>query len=396
MRLRSLNHKVAVKDKVVLIRIDADVPVIKGKVHEGPDGRLGRAAVGIEWLRQRGAKVVVFGHRGRPKGRRVPSLSMEPVVKRLKQLLGGSIKLSKHITGPRVEAMVRNMVSGDVLVLENIRFLKGERENSKELAKKLAGFADMYINDAFAVSHRNHASVSALAKELPSYAGLELQREIDVLSKIMKRSRDSLLVVLGGKKIHTKIQTLEAFLKAGAKVCVGGALVIPFYKALGCSIGRSPFDKKDLPLAKKLLKRYQNQIVLPEESVTVNAIRKRAPKTVSSCHKELDKKAYIVDVGPLGIKQFMHEIDSAKTIVWNGPLGITEISDFTTGTYKVVKKIAGRTGKAMTVVGGGDTIPIIDDLKLNNSFTLVSTGGGAMMTFLAGQKLPGVEAVLLK
>jgi len=396
MKLRSLNHKVAVKDKVVLIRIDADVPVIKGEVHEGPDGRLGRAAVGIEWLRQRGAKVVVLGHRGRPNGKRIAALSMTPVVKRLKQLLTGSIKLSKYITGPRVEVVVDNMVAGDVLVLENIRFLKGERDNSKELAKKLASFSDIYVNDAFAVSHRNHMSVSALARELPSYAGLELQREIDVLSKILKRARSSLLVILGGKKIHTKINTLEAFLKSGARVCIGGALVTPFYKALGCSIGRSPYEKEDLPLAKKLIKRYKNQIVLPEDSVTVNVIRRRAPKTISNCHDELNGKAHIVDVGPIGVKQFNSEIESAKTIIWNGPLGITEIPDFATGTYKVIRKIAGRTGKAMTVVGGGDTVPIIDDLKLNNSFTLVSTGGGAMMTFLAGQKLPGVEAVLLK
>jgi 3-phosphoglycerate kinase len=396
MKLRLLNNKVDVKDKVVFLRIDADVPVVGGKAAEGPNGRLERAAVGIEWLRQRGAKVVVLGHRGRPDGKRVPSLSLSPAVKRLEQLLGCPIKLSKQITGPQVERAISKMVSGDILILENVRFLKGETENDRELAKYFAGLANLYVNDAFATSHRAHMSVDALARLLPSYAGLELQRELDVLSKILKRPRINFLVVLGGKKIHTKIQTLEAFLKSGARVCVGGALVVPFYIVKDCQVGNSLYEKEDLPLAKKLLKKYRRQIILPEDFVTVRAVRKGAPKTISSCVDQLFSGARIVDLGPIGTKQFISEIQSAKTIVWNGPLGITEIRDFSAGTYAVVKKIAEQTGKAMTVVGGGDTIPIVDSMQLNNSFTLVSTGGGAMMAFLAGQKLPGIEALKSK
>lgn len=396
MKLRFLNNRVVVKDKVVLLRIDADVPVVMGKTHDGPDGRLERAAVGIEWLRQRGAKVVVLGHRGRPDGKRMPSLGMSPVVKRLSQLLGGSIKLSKYIIGPQVEQAIKRMVSGEILVLENIRFIKGEAENDDSLAREFASLADLYVNDAFATSHRAHMSVDALARALPSYAGLELQRELDVLSKILKRPRSSFLVILGGKKIHTKIRTLEAFLKSGARVCIGGALATPFYIVEGCSVGRSMYEEEDLSLAKKLMKRYRGQIILPEDFVTVNVIRKNAPKTISVCRDNVGAKSHLVDIGSVGVKQFISQIQSAKTIVWNGPLGIAEIRDFAVGTYSIVKKIAAQTGKAMTVVGGGDTIPIVDSLHLNNSFTLVSTGGGAMMTFLAGQKLPGLEALKIE
>lgn len=393
-KLRALNHRVAVKDKVVLVRIDADVPVVKGEIDEGPNGRLHRAAVGIEWLRQRGAKVVVIAHRGRPKGKRVAALSLAPMVKRLESLLTGSVKLSKEITGPRVKKRIANMEPGDVLVLENIRFLPGERKNDLELAKKLAQLGDLYVNDAFATSHRPHASVTALAKELPAYAGLELQHELDVLSKVLKRARKSLVVVLGGRKIHTKIETLEAFLRSGARVCVGGALAIPFYEADGCSVGTSEYDKKDLPLAKRLLKKYREQIVLPEDVVTVRAIRRRAPQRIDAC-EQVEDKGKIVDIGPGAVKRFGAEMSQAKTVVWNGPLGIVETPDFAKGTHAVVKKMAKLTGSAMTVVGGGDTVPVVDRLSLHHSFTLVSTGGGAMMAFLAGESLPGLEALML-
>ncbi len=392
MKLRALNNRVSVKDKVVLLRIDSDVPIVRGLVNEGPDGRIARASVGIEWLRQRGAKVVVIGHRGRPNGKRIAALSMSPVAKRIGQLLGTTIPVSKYITGPNVDRQIQNMQSGDILILENIRFLPGERKDDIELAKKLAQLADMYVNDAFAVSHRCHASVHAIANQLPSYAGLELQREVNVLGKLLRRPGSPFVVVLGGKKIHTKIETLEAFLKNGAHVCIGGALAHPFYIAQGCEIGLSFVEKTDVPLAERLLERYGDQIILPEDVVTVKVIRRKAPTTIVN-RKNVGKKDYLVDIGPETIRRFSTEIASARTIVWNGPLGITETPDFAKGTHAIVKRIAARKGSATTIVGGGDTVPVVDSLKLNQSFTLVSTGGGAMMTFLAGQELPGLEAL---
>lgn len=392
MKLRALNQRVGVKDKVVLVRIDADVPVTGGRVVEGPNGRLHRAAVGLEWLRQRGAKIVVIGHHGRPNGKRIAALSLAPVVRKLESLMTGTVKLSKEITGLRVKKRVDAMEQGDVLVLENIRFHPGEEKNDPEFARRLALLGDIYVNDAFATSHRAHASLAELARLLPSYAGLELEQEVEVLSKVLRRARTSLLVILGGKKIHTKIETLEAFLRAGARVCIGGALATPFYEVRGCGIGKSVYDEKDLPLARRLLEKYEGQLMLPEDVVTVRAVRRRAPQTVSLC-REVEDRGVIVDIGPKTIKRFEDAMRLAKTIVWNGPLGIVETPDFAKGTHAVVRAMAKETGRAMTVVGGGDTVPVVDTLKLHHAFTLVSTGGGAMMSFLAGQKLPGLEAL---
>ena len=388
MKLRALNQRVGVKDERVLVRVDTDVPVVKGKVVEGQNGRLHRAAVGIEWLRQRGAKVIVIGHRGRPNGKRVAALSLAPVARKLEELMTGTVSFSKEITGPRVKKRVESMEPGDILVLENVRFLQGEEKNDPEVGSKLASLGDLYVNDAFATSHREHASLCLLARLLPSYAGLELQHEVEVLSKVLRRAPASLLVILGGKKIHTKIETLEAFLRAGAR----GALATPFYQAQGWGIGNSSYDKKDLPLSKELLKRYGKQLILPEDVVTVRVIRRRAPQT-ASLGTEVEDRGIIVDVGPQTIKRFQEEMSLAKTIVWNGPLGIVETPDFAKGTHAVVKAMARQTGRAMTVVGGGDTVPVVDALGLHHAFTLVSTGGGAMMAFLAGQKMPGLEAL---
>lgn len=392
MKLRVLNQRSGVKGKVVLVRVDADVPVVKGVVQEGLHGRLHRAAVGIEWLRQRGAKVVVLGHRGRPDGKRVPSLSLAPIARALQHLLTGTVKFSKETVGSSVGQRIAGLESGDVLVLENVRFLPGEETNDKHLAQDLAALGEVYVNDAFATSHRAHASVSALARKLPSFAGLGLQSEVDVLSRVLRRTPSSMVVILGGKKIHTKIETLEAFLKSGARVCLGGALAIPFFEALGYEIGGSVREAEDLPLAKRLLKRYRDQLVLPDDVVTVRALRRRAPQVVC-VPTEVDKRSMIVDIGPQTVRRFQAELHRAKTIVWNGPLGVVETPDFAVGTHAVVRLIAKETGRAMTVVGGGDTVPVVESLGLQNAFTLVSTGGGAMMSYLAGEKLPGLEVL---
>ncbi len=394
MKLRALNQRVEVKDERVLVRVDADIPVVKGKAIDGQNGRLHRAAVGIEWLRQRGAKVIVIGHRGRPNGKRVAALSLAPIARKLEGLMTGSVRFSKEITGSRVKKHIEGMESGDVLVLENVRFLLGEEKNDPDVGNKLASLGDLYVNDAFATSHREHASLCVLARLLPSYAGLELQHEVEVLSKVLRRAPASLLVILGGKKIHTKIETLEAFLRAGARVCIGGALATPFYQAQGWGIGKSSYDQEDLPLSQKLLKHYGRQLILPEDVVTVRAIRRRTPHLLSLC-TGVEDRGIIVDIGAQTIRRFQKEMSLAKTIMWNGPLGIVETPDFAKGTHAVVKAMARQTGRAMTVVGGGDTVPVVDALGLHHAFTLVSTGGGAMMAFLAGQKLPGLEALKL-
>ena len=392
MKLRALNHQVPVKDKVVLVRIDGDVPIVKGTVQEGSMGRLTHAAVTLQWLRQRGAKIVVLAHRGRPEGKRVAALSLAPVVKRLDQLLGGGGMLSKEMTGPRVEKKVGAMERGDILLLENTRFAPGEQADDKGLAAKWAALGDMYVNNAFAVSHRAHASVHALATLLPAYAGLRLMHEVTVLDRVRTKPRLPIVVVMGGAKVHTKIGTLRAFLKQGAILCVGGALAHAFFAAEGLEIGRSLLSKEDLPHARDLLKRYRAQVILPTDVVVTHAIRRRSPIR-SVPISAIEKRDYIVDLGPETRKRFGAHIAAAKTLVWNGPLGLCEIPDFCEGTRSLVRKMGAMKGKARTIVGGGDTVPLLDAFGVANKFDLVSTGGGAMMMFLAGEHLPGLETL---
>ncbi|MBI2485320.1 phosphoglycerate kinase [Candidatus Uhrbacteria bacterium] len=390
MRLRCLDPKMKFEGKRVLVRIDADVAVSRGSVVEGPSGRLARAAVGLEWLRQRGARIVVLAHRGRPEGKRTPSLSLAPCVKRLHQLLGGGVELSREITGSAVERRVKRLSDGEILVLENVRFLKGETENDKTLAKEWVRLGDLYVNDAFASSHRRHTSVSSLARLLPAYAGLSLCHEVEELSGVLVRPAQPFVCVLGGAKIHTKIGTLRALLRRGADICVGGALAHPFFLAQGFSVGTSRFDPKDVPLAKSLLKKWHKQILLPSDVRVVRVIRRKAPvRTVSP--KEVGAKDAIVDMGAETLRRYAAAIASAKTLVWNGPLGVCEIPDFATGTERLAKRMAEKNGRAITIVGGGDTVPLVDRLELETKFTLVSSGGGAMMSFLAGEKMPGLE-----
>lgn len=395
MKLCALDPRVRVEGKTVLVRIDADVPVVKGRVVEGKNGRLARASVGIEWLRQRGAKIVLLAHRGRPDGKRITALSMAPVARRLEQLLGSPVKLSRDIVGPRVLSHVHALENGDVLLLENVRYLDGETKDDAELARAWASLGDLYVNDAFASSHRSHASVHALARLLPAYAGLELQREVEELSDIVSHPKKPLVVVLGGAKIHTKVGTLEAFLRIGAQVAIGGALAHPFFVAKHLSVGRSLADPADVPIAKRLLRRFAAQILLPEDVATVRVIRRRAPIVVKK-PGTLEAEDRIVDLGPSAIRHITEELATAKTIVWNGPLGVCEIPDFAKGTEVVARKIAAMKGRATTVVGGGDTLPIVERLKLGSAFSLLSTGGGAMMSFLAGEPMPGLEAIILE
>ncbi len=393
--LRTLSKGVSLSDKTVLLRVDADTPVERGRVKEGTHGRLAKAAVMVEWLRQRGARVVVLGHRGRPEGKRVPSLSLAPAAKRLSELLGTTIPLLHDVVGSKVEARVSRMMSGDMLMLENVRFHPGETKDDASLARSWGKLGDLYVDDAFASVHRAHASIHALSRELPAYAGLQLAHEVQLLREVQERPSESFVVVLGGAKIHTKIGTLKVFLKKKATVCIGGALAHPFLLAQGHAIGSSLVEKEDIPFAKQILRSGGSRILLPVDVVVVLALRKGAASRVVAV-EDVGSKDKIVDIGPRSVERILLEVSSAKTIVWNGPLGVCERKEFCKGTQQVARAIVARRGKAMTIVGGGDTVPVVESFHLSDGFTLVSTGGGAMMALLAGEKLPGLEYLFEK
>lgn len=394
MRLRTLGNGTSLQGKRVLVRIDANVPLKGGKVVDGPHGKIARAAVDLEWLRQHGARTIVMTHVGRPEGRRVSAYSVRPIARRLSELLGTRIAIARTITGPAAERMVQHMKPGDVVLLENVRFDAREERNSTSFAQELARLGDLYVNDAFAVSHRAHASVDAITSELSSYAGPLLANEVGVLSKIMKHPKRPSVLVMGGLKMRDKLPVMERWLPHVDRVIVGGALATCFLKAQGWEIGASVYDKEGVAHAKKLIKKAKDKIMLPADVVLASGLRERARARHAGI-SEVGPKEMIVDIGKRSMRMFLREIQGAKTIVWNGPFGYCEVKQFCEGTNLLARAIAARTDKAVTVVGGGDTVPILESLGLADRFTLLSTGGGAMLEFLAGKTLPGVDALLM-
>lgn len=391
MRLRTLRSGVDLSGKRVLLRIDANVPVAKGKVVDGPHGKVARAAVDIEWLRQRGAKVVVMTHLGRPNGRKISAYTVRPVARRLSELLSIDVPVARDIAGPFAQKLVRSMKDGDVVLLENVRFDAGEERNSTTLAHALAQLGDLYMNDAFAVSHRAHASVDAITSELPSYAGPQLVSEVEVLAKVLAHPKHPFVVVMGGLKMADKIPVMRRLLPEADRVLVGGALAHAFFVADGIEIGKSAVDKEGVKDAEQLLKKFREKIWLPTDMLVAQSLRKDATcRTVTV--DAVRKTDRIVDLGPETIRRFSEEIKGTKMVVWNGPLGYCEIDAFSKGTTAIARAIAANK-KAITIVGGGDTIPAVEAAGVADQFTLLSTGGGAMLEFLAGEQMPGVAAL---
>jgi phosphoglycerate kinase len=392
MNLKTLRNGMDLHGKRVLVRIDANVPVKNGEIVGGTHGKIARVAVDLEWLRQKGARTIVMTHLGRPGGKRVPAYSVQPIAERLSDLLGVKVKCHTGIVGEDVERSVDNLDAGDLMMIENVRFHPGEKENSTDFAKQLAALGDIYINDAFAVCHRGHASISAITDELPSFAGPLVSNEVRVLSGVKQSPDHPFVLLLGGLKMKTKLPVLKKMLPLVDHVLIGGALANAFLKADGKSVSDSVYEEEGVKIAKGLLADWSEKIVLPSDVVTVKKIRKDARKDQVSVNDVGDNKI-IVDLGRQTVNTFLDYIDKAETIVWNGPVGYCEKKPFCRGTHKLARGIAVQTGKATTVVGGGDTVPIVEGMELSERFSLVSTGGGAMLTFLADGDMPGLEVL---
>lgn len=394
MRLKTLRNGMNLQGKRVLVRIDANVPVAKGRVMEGSHGKIARAAVDLEWLRQRGARLIVVTHLGRPSGHKTAAYSVRPIARRLSELLGVKVMHTKQIVGPSVERSVSRMRDGDVLLLENIRYDAREEQNSPSLARSLAALADMYVNDAFAVSHRAHASVDAITSELPSFAGPLLVSEVTVLSKVIKNPKHPLVLAMGGLKMETKLPIMKQFLPHCERVLIGGALSTAFLCAQGYAVGKSVYDADGVRAAADLLKKWGNKLVLPTDVVVCRSLRKDASVRHVDVAR-IQKNDRIVDVGKRSMRACIRELQKAKTIIWNGPFGYCECPAFCHGSELLARAIAARTGKAVTVAGGGDTVPVAEAAGVADRFTLLSTGGGAMLEFLGGESMPGLEALEL-
>jgi len=367
-------------NKRVLVRVDFNVP-LNNKCNIVDDKRIKAALPTINYLLEHKAQVILMSHLGRPKGKIVNNLRMDPIAKHLSMLLAEEVF--------KVDDCINIDIPNEKLVLlENLRFHKEEEKNDMKFAKRLANDADLYVNDAFGSCHRSHASVDAITNFLPSCAGFLLENEITNLE--LKKPKKPYIGILGGAKISDKIELIRSLLKKLDKLLLGGAMIFTFYKSQGIEIGKSLVEDNKLDLAQELLDSYKKKLVLPIDIVIADKIDKKAKiKTVSV--DKIPKNMYGVDIGEKSVKQFKNILAKAKTIIWNGPMGIFEIDKFATATNEIAKCVA--NSKAKTIVGGGDSIAALDKLRLQNKMTHVSTGGGAFLEFIEGKHLPGITAL---
>jgi len=397
MKLRTIDEIKKLKGKRVLVRVDFNVPLKKSgaKIVVADDTRIRAALPTIKYLLGQGAKVILMSHLGDPGGKVKKNLSLKPIGATLGKLLLMKGTAPADWEGKKGLKKIDAMKSGEVMMLENLRFHPGEEKNDVKFAAGLASLADIYVNDAFAAAHRAHASIVGVPKFLPSYAGLLIKKEMNVLSSLLGKPSKPFIGLIGGAKISTKISVIENLLKKVNSLLLGGALVNNFFKAAGYGIGASVFEPKELKTAKKLLK--NKKIVLPIDFVVGDFKGKKA-RVVSVPKKKNDlcKKPYaLLDIGPETIKKYSGIIRKAETIVWNGPMGYFEIPKYSHGSVALGRLIAARSkGKVFGVVGGGETIEAVSKTGMSEYIDHVSTGGGAMLEFLEGKILPGVKPLL--
>jgi phosphoglycerate kinase len=386
-----------VEDKRVLVRVDFNAPL-----QTGPDGRpqvaddtrIVAALPTIQELRRRGARVVLVSHLGRPEGEVKPELSMCPIAARLSQLLGLEVELAPAVVGEHVVAMTQALGPGDVMLLENVRFEPGETKNDPELARELAELADAYVNDAFGAAHRAHASTEGVAHLLPHAAGLLLQREVSVLTEIMKAPQRPLVAVVGGAKVADKIGVIDRFLEIADVVIVGGAMAFPFLAARGHEVGTSLCDGEDVEHARGLLERAQAtggaSFELPVDIVIADSFSARA-ETRELDGVEVPEGWMGLDIGHRTAERYGELIAGAGTVFWNGPMGAFELAPFAAGTKAVAQAVA--RCKGVTVVGGGDSAAALAHFGLEDAVDHLSTGGGATLELVEGRELPGIVAL---
>jgi phosphoglycerate kinase len=385
---------VEVKGKRVLLRVDFNVPLGINTGTISDDSRIRASLPTIKYLVDHKAKVIICSHLGRPEGKIVESLRMAPAAQSLSQLAGLPVSTASDCVGPEAESKVRKLQEGDILVLENLRFHPEEEENDAGFARKLAGLADIYVNDAFGTAHRAHASTVGVAKYLPAVAGLLMNKELRVMEKLLHDPERPWACLIGGAKVSDKIELLQNMLKSVDMLLVGGGMAATFLTAQGYGVGHSLVEDDKLDLARKLLREAEEwkvPFLLPIDVVVAVEIKAGASTRVVPT-ASIPTGSHIVDIGPKSIALFQNELNKCRTVMWNGPMGIYEMPQFAQGTRAIASFLS--TLGATTIIGGGSSVEVVQEMGLTGQMTHVSTGGGASLRFLEGATLPGVEVLL--
>lgn len=381
--------------KRILVRVDFNVPLKNGKVADL--SRIERTAPTLVELAEKGAKVVVLSHLGRPDGKVVPSMSLRPVAEALSTVLQKPVGFASDCIGPEAEKAVAGLAKGQMVILENTRFHAAEEDNDRKFAGMLAKFGDIYVNDAFSCAHRAHASTEAIAHLLPSAAGRLMEAELKALTAALEKPQHPVAALIGGAKVSTKIDILRHLLQKVDLLIIGGAMANTFLDAQGVSIGKSLCEPAMADAARAILATAQAsgcEVVLPTDAIVAREFKEGAPSQVVSIDA-VPGDGMILDVGPASTQALVKRLAGVKTLLWNGPLGAFEVKPFDDGTNAVAREVARLTkgGGMLSVAGGGDTLAALGNAGVTEDFSYVSTAGGAFLEWLEGRKLPGIEAL---
>lgn len=396
MTFRTLDDVRDLAGKTALVRVDFNVPMEGGKVTE--DTRLRVAIPTIEKLRNAGAKVALLAHFDRPKGQRVASMSLKPVVDDLERLLGAPVRFADDCVGDEAKAVLADVGPGGVVLLENVRFHAGEEKNDPAFAAQLAELGDLYVNDAFSAAHRAHASTEGLARLLPAYAGESMRRELDALDAALGNPRKPVIGIVGGAKVSTKLDLLKNLVGKLDRLAIGGGMANTFLFAQGVDIGGSLAERDMADTAREILAEAEAQgceILLPVDFVVATEVKPGAAARPVVAGHPLSADDKILDAGPASVARLVDALTASRTLIWNGPLGVFEVPPFDTATVAVAHHAAAlaKAGLLTAVGGGGDTVAALHHAGVADDMTFVSTAGGAFLEWMEGKPLPGVEAL---
>jgi phosphoglycerate kinase len=381
-----------VAGKKVLVRVDFNVP-LNDKKEVTDETRIVAALPTIEYLRSQNAKIILCSHLGRPKGEFKPEFSLKPVALRLEKLVGCKVTFASDVVGDSAKAAVDAMQDGDIVLLENVRFHKEETANDPEFSKKLASFADIFVNDAFGTAHRAHASTVGVASYIPAVAGFLIGKELELLGGALENPVRPFVAILGGAKVSDKIGVIDNLIGKVDAIIIGGGMAYTFLKAKGMEVGASLVDNERIELAKNLIKKAEAKgvdLMLPVDSIVADKFD-AAAKTDVVPSEHMPEGWLGLDIGPSTKMLFIDKIRTARTVVWNGPMGVFEMSPFAEGTKAIAKALA--DSDAVTIIGGGDSAAAVKQLGFADAMTHISTGGGASLEYLEGIELPGIVAL---